>query len=115
MLEMARIFSTQSFDSTIRFIGFDQEELGLVGSLAYTQAAAAAGDNIALATIFDMIGYTSSSQTPFPTGDAGVFGSFTVSEFRTVGDFIGGWVRTTRKCWPTLSARPHSMRPRFPW
>lgn len=89
MLEMARIFSTRSFDSTIRFIGFDQEETGLVGSRAYAQNAAAAGDNIKLATIFDMIGYTRATQTPFPTGDAGQFGSFTVSEQRLVGDFIG--------------------------
>ena len=89
VLEMARIFSTRSFDSTIRFIGFDQEEIGLVGSSAYAQSAKAAGDNIQLATVFDMIGYTSPTQTPFPTGDAGAFGSFNVSEVRLVGDFIG--------------------------
>jgi Zn-dependent M28 family amino/carboxypeptidase len=89
MLEVARIFSSRTFDSTVRFIGFDQEETGLIGSLAYAQNAATAGDNIALATIFEMIGYTSPTQTPVPTGDAGVFGSFTASENRTVGDFIG--------------------------
>ena len=89
MLEVARIFSTRSFDSTIRFIGFDLEESGLIGSNAYAQNAAAAGDNIALATIFEMIGYTSPTQSLIPTGDAGPFGSFTVSEDRTVGDFIG--------------------------
>jgi len=88
-LEMARIFSTRSFDSTIRFIGFDQEELGLLGSLAYTQAAANAGDNIKLATIYDMIGYTSPTQAAFPTGAAPGIGSFFVSEQRLVGDFIG--------------------------
>jgi Zn-dependent M28 family amino/carboxypeptidase len=89
MLEVARVFSSQTFDSTIRFIGFDQEEAGLIGSLAYVQSAATAGDNIALATILEMIGYTSATQTPVPTGDAGIFGSFVVSENRTVGDFIG--------------------------
>jgi formylglycine-generating enzyme required for sulfatase activity len=89
MLEVARIFSTRSFNSTIRFIGFDQEESGDIGSDAYAQNAAAAGDNIALATIFEMIGYTSATQTLLPTGDAGPFGSFAVSEDRTVGDFIG--------------------------
>ncbi len=36
-----------------------------------------------------MIGCTSATQTLLPTGDAGVFGSFSVSEERLVGDFIG--------------------------
>lgn len=89
VLEVARIFSTRSFDATIRFVGFDQEEAGLIGSNAYAQSAALAGDQIALATIFEMIGYTSATQTLLPTGDAGVYGSFSVSEKRQVGDFIG--------------------------
>lgn len=89
MLELARVFSTRSFGSTIRFIGFDLEEPGLIGSRVYANQAAAAGDNIALATIFEMIGYTDAIQIPVPSGDAGPFGSFTVSENRMVGDFIG--------------------------
>lgn len=99
MLEVARIFSTQSFDSTLRFVGFDLEEVGLVGSDIYAQNAAAAGDNIVLATIFEMIGFTSATQTLLPTGSA-PFGSFTVSEARTVGDFIGTLVANN----PALSA-----------
>ncbi|MCP5070148.1 MAG: M28 family peptidase [bacterium] len=83
------IFSTRSFDSTIRFIGFDLEESGLAGSNAYAQAAAIAGDNIALATIFEMIGYTSLTQTVLASADASPFGTFTVSEERAVGDFLG--------------------------
>jgi len=89
VLEMARIFSTKSFDSTVRFVAFDQEEVGLLGSLAYTQAVANAGENIDLATIFDMIGYTSPTQAPVLTGNAGALGSFAVSENRLVGDFVG--------------------------
>jgi Zn-dependent M28 family amino/carboxypeptidase len=89
VLEMARIFSNKTFDSTVRFVAFDQEEIGLVGSLAYTQAVANAGENIDLATIFDMIGYTSPTQAPVATGNAGALGSFAVSENRLVGDFVG--------------------------
>ncbi|MFN8588989.1 MAG: M20/M25/M40 family metallo-hydrolase [Candidatus Eisenbacteria bacterium] len=57
LLEIARILRTQSFDYTIKFVVFTGEEQGLYGSEHYAAAAAARGDSIVGAVIFDMIGW----------------------------------------------------------
>lgn len=57
LLELARILRGYSFKNTIRFIAFTGEEQGLYGSQHYANAAAARGDSIAGAVIFDMIGW----------------------------------------------------------
>jgi hypothetical protein len=57
VLAIADILRHYSFRSTIRFIAFTGEEQGLYGSTHYASAAAARGDLIDGAVIFDMIGW----------------------------------------------------------
>ena len=67
MLELARVFSQHRFERTIRFVSFDLEEYGLVGSTRY--AGTLAGESLTTTLIFDCIGYYSSepgSQTALP-------------------------------------------------
>jgi hypothetical protein len=59
MLEMARLAAGQRFARTVRFVGFDLEELGLVGSTRYVQARP--GEEIVASLVFDCIGYRDSS------------------------------------------------------
>lgn len=55
IMEAARVLSDYDFDATLRFVAFDREEQGLVGSTAY--AAAHANDHILGMLNVDMIGY----------------------------------------------------------
>ena len=55
VLEAARVLSQYQFHSTMVFIAFDAEEIGLYGSKQY--AAAHQGDNILGMLAVDMIGY----------------------------------------------------------
>jgi hypothetical protein len=57
VMEIARIFSSYSFDFTVKFICFSAEEWGLYGSRHYAQAAKAAGEKIIGVINMDMIGY----------------------------------------------------------
>jgi hypothetical protein len=57
VLEAARILSEYDFDSTIRFITFSGEELGLHGSKHYTELAAERGESISGVLNFDTIAY----------------------------------------------------------
>jgi hypothetical protein len=59
LLEAARISSTQDFPYTLKFIAFDEEEIGLVGSLAYVDTAFFNGDNILGVLNLDMIAWDS--------------------------------------------------------
>lgn len=71
VLEAARILSQYNFDKSIKFIGFDLEEAGLIGSHRYVNnGGILAGENISGVFNFEMIGYYSAkpnSQT-FPAG-----------------------------------------------
>ena len=58
MLEMARAVQNHSFARTIRFVAFDLEEFGSVGSTRYVQAGYAA--DVVAAIVMDMVGYASS-------------------------------------------------------
>ena len=58
VLEIASVLSQYAFDYTIRFIGFNAEELGLVGSQRYASAAQTRGDQIVGMINLDMIAYT---------------------------------------------------------
>ena len=58
MLEAMRILSNYNFQKTIRFIGFDLEEEGLLGSAAYVEDVTV-NENIAGVLNFEMIGYYS--------------------------------------------------------
>jgi len=57
VLEAARILSDYEFNSTIKFIAFSGEELGMFGSKHYAKSAAASGDRIAGVINLDMIAY----------------------------------------------------------
>ncbi|MGE5352362.1 MAG: M20/M25/M40 family metallo-hydrolase [Syntrophothermus sp.] len=70
MLEAMRVLSSGNFHNTIRFIGFDLEELGLKGSQRYAANALAASEKIAGVIDYEMIGYLSEKQNSqsFPIG-----------------------------------------------
>jgi Zn-dependent M28 family amino/carboxypeptidase len=57
MLETARAVRKHRFARTIRFIAFDLEEFGSVGSTRYIEAGYA--DDVRVAVVLDMIGYAS--------------------------------------------------------
>ncbi len=59
VLEAARVMKNFNFEYTIRYIGFNAEEQGLVGSAAYASNARTQGDTILGVLNFDMIGYVS--------------------------------------------------------
>ena len=57
VMEAARILSKYGFDHTIKFIGFDLEEEGLVGSLNYVGSSVANGEPLSGVVNLEMIGY----------------------------------------------------------
>ncbi|MGE0404499.1 MAG: M28 family peptidase [Kofleriaceae bacterium] len=59
-LEVARVLSLQPHARTLVVACWDEEERGLIGSKAYVARAKAAGEQIVLALVFEMIGYRSS-------------------------------------------------------
>lgn len=58
MLEAARALRNHSFARTIRFVAFDLEEYGSIGSTRYIEAGYT--DDVVAAIVMDMIGYASS-------------------------------------------------------
>jgi hypothetical protein len=75
VLEVARVLSTASFRRTTVLACWDEEEDGLLGSEAYAQRAFAAGENILVSLVFEMIGYaddTPGAQT-LPEGIGALF------------------------------------------
>lgn len=77
MLEAARIVATRRFARTVRFIGFDLEEYGSVGSTRYVEAGMA--NDVVLAIIMDCVGYSSNadgSQSGLPGLSVGDVGNF---------------------------------------
>jgi hypothetical protein len=69
-MEMLRIIAPCTFERSIRFIAFDFEEMGMVGSQRFVQNAIAPYDSIAGVLNFEMIGYYSSQPNTqsLPTG-----------------------------------------------
>jgi len=68
VLETARLLSNFNMDYTIKFIAFDEEEDGLVGSLAYADSAFASCDSILGVLNLDMIGYDYGSSGIYTVG-----------------------------------------------
>jgi hypothetical protein len=70
MLEIARILSQYEFEESLHYIGFDVEELGLVGSNRYVFNAIDPGDSIRGVFNFEMIGFysTAANSQQLPTG-----------------------------------------------
>lgn len=56
-LEIARIFSKYNFPYTVKFIGFDEEEQGLIGSVYFATQARNRNDSIMGVLNLDMISY----------------------------------------------------------
>lgn len=61
VLEVARVLSQYTFDYTIKFIAFDEEEQGMIGSRAYADTAYKYGDIIRGVINLDMIGWDSNN------------------------------------------------------
>ncbi len=80
MLEMARLAAGKRFARTVRFVGFDLEEIGLVGSTRYVQARP--GEEIVASIIFDCIGYRDAT----PGAQQGLPGL----PMPDTGDFLAG-------------------------
>ena len=57
LLETARVLAGNPFQSTIEFVAFGLEEVGLLGSTQFAQAASGAGRDLIGMIAFDMIGY----------------------------------------------------------
>lgn len=72
MLEMAKVLSRYRFESTIKFIGFNVEEQGLIGSKAYADEAIADKEKVLGMLNFDMIAYpgSSSPKSVYLAGDS---------------------------------------------
>lgn len=92
MLEAARILASYNFNKTIRYIGFDLEEIGLVGARKYVAEGISADDDIKGVLNLEMIGYyTEEPNTQaFPQGFNFLYpdeyGAIEADEFR--GNFI---------------------------
>lgn len=61
VMALAKVFSGYTFDVTLRFVCFDGEEQGLLGSAKYAQEAYNNGDNIIGVLNADMIGFAQSN------------------------------------------------------
>ena len=92
VLEALRVLSNYSFRKSIKFIGFDLEESGLVGSLNYVQNELNATETLDGVLNFEMIGYYSNepNSQSLPAGFNIIFPAavqqITDNQFR--GDFI---------------------------
>jgi subtilisin-like proprotein convertase family protein len=65
VMEAARLLAPFSFDYTIIFIAFDEEEQGLIGSHAYADTAYNKGDSILGVLNFDMITWDGNNDYAF--------------------------------------------------
>ncbi len=72
LMEIARNMAGQKHKRTIKFVAFDQEELGLVGSSAYVKDLASSPETTpSLAFTIDMIGYDSNNDGKLHVVDCG--------------------------------------------
>jgi hypothetical protein len=75
MLEAMRVLSQFNTRANLRFIAFDKEELGLVGSRHYARVKPADEEIVGMIN-FEMIGYTCSGQPEcvnFPNADTSIY------------------------------------------
>lgn len=92
MMEVARLLSRYPAKKTQRYIGFDLEESGLIGSNRYVTSGIGAGEKIAGVFNFEMIGYWSNepNSQELPTGFGLLFPlqAQQVADNQYRGDFI---------------------------
>lgn len=74
MLEVARHVSEKRFSRTVRFVGFDLEEYGAVGSTRYVRAGLA--DDVVFAVVLECVGFVSPHQDALPGLSLGERGDF---------------------------------------
>ncbi len=92
VMEIARLLGRYPMKNTLRCIGFDLEEAGLVGSQRYLQSGLPAGEDILGVYNFEMIGYytTEPNTQTVPTGFnqlfPAVYNAIAANQFR--GDFL---------------------------
>lgn len=99
VMEGVRLLSRYPCKKSLRFIGFDLEESGLLGSLRYVNFGIPAGEQIEGVFNYEMIGYWSNepnSQT-LPTGFSFLFpaAAAAVADNQYRGDFITNVGNTT--------------------
>jgi hypothetical protein len=81
LMEIARNMAQQKHKRTVKFVAFDQEELGLVGSAAYVKDVVASPDTTpSLAFTMDMIGFDSDNDGKLHVVDCGRQESVPLSE-----------------------------------
>lgn len=92
VMEIARLLSRYPSEKTLRFIGFDFEESGLIGSTRYATNGLGAGETVEGVFNFEMIGYYSEAPNSqsLPTGFNLLFPSQTaqIEANQRRGDFI---------------------------
>lgn len=113
VMEAARILSQYHFNKSIRFIGFDLEEKGLIGSNVYVDEGIADGDSVQGVFNFEMIGYyterkhTQSMPTGFNLVFPQAYAQIESDSFR--GNFITNVANTnsgpTRDLFDTAAAK----------
>lgn len=92
VLEIARLLGTYPSKKTLRCLGFDLEEAGLIGSLRYVQTGLPADENVLGVFNFEMIGFysTEPNSQQMPTGFNQLFpaayNQIAANQFR--GDFL---------------------------
>ncbi len=76
ILEIASVLSQYELNTTIKFVAFNAEEVGLIGSDAYADGAMFNGDEILAMLNFDMIAYTGGNPDmgPNPHEDLDLYG-----------------------------------------
>lgn len=83
VLEAARVLSPFEFDYTIRFIAFDEEEIGLVGSYVYAQRAKQQERTILGVLNLDMIAWDSDNDFEYSIATNNISQAFTNDFIRT--------------------------------
>ena len=63
-LEAARVLSQYAFHYTLKFVGFNSEEQGLIGSENYVADIAAQGEDVVACFNYDMIAYAGNDPAP---------------------------------------------------
>ncbi|MCC6459513.1 MAG: M28 family peptidase [Saprospiraceae bacterium] len=114
VLEVARLLSRYPSEKTLRFIGFDLEEAGLVGSARYVSSGLPTNEKVAGVFNFEMIGYYSeepnSQQVPagFNILFSQAYSQLQANQFR--GDCI---INVGNTSFPGLANRFHQSATQY--